>query len=224
MAFSPSVDWDGDFKENPKGTGSRSLGDDKFRDSKAAFRERFSRSHRMSLSTDNDLHGIHRAGSGKSAVEETNPSVNSEGSPVLGITGYLNTKKMTDGIPDDGTYAGIIGKPFIWQLQSYTGAAWAGMQAPIPADALDTILSADLLYDTSANVHTSTIITWVRSYLGGDYHGYISATGAIGGEPIHGIRYVTTGMLIYHGLSGTKTILKTAGTSFPAALLMIDSR
>ncbi len=211
MAFSPDVDWTSTFRELPTPTGARSSGDDEFRDTKTAFRERFARDHNMVLGSDNDLHGIHRAGTGRSSVQHTDPALNAAEEAIAGLGGYLNTERQDDRID-------------MFQVRSFSGSAWAGVAASIPSDHLDALPTSTFLVDSGVNVHASTIISWVRTYLGGDYHGFVPALGTIGGRPVHGIRYVTTSQIIINTLFGTVTWADSNPTHNPVALLMMDAR
>ena len=212
MAFSPSVDWNGEFKERPKGTGSRSLGDDAFRDTKVGFRERFIREHQMTLGTSNDLDGAHKPGSGRSPIQSTAPTVDYAGKtiPDSDDDGYVYY--------EPGTYSDRQ-----IEFNFSESSAWDNVAVPRPADYEDAIPAANHFTDTAANVHTSTIINWLQTHLAGSFHGYTPASGVIGGVPVLGIHKVDSDTLIFQALEEVIELARSSETAAPAALLMLDT-
>ncbi len=218
MAFSPSVDWDGDFKEDPKGTGLRSLGDDKFRDTKVAFRERVERSHSMDVGVDNANHGIHLTGSGRAGYDSGDPTENAAGELMGSIDGYIYVK--TQNIETQDT-----DESRLRVMNEYAGSAWAGIEHEAPSDIGDIIPASHHFISSGGDLHGSTLINWVQSFLGGDYHGYVSCTGVILSEQVTGITYVDSDILYYISASSpSASIERSDATSEDGALLMLNRR
>lgn len=211
MGFTPDVQWTGNFKEIPTPIGARSGGDDNFRDTKVAFRERFQREHEMELGTDNDLHGIHKVGSGVVETGPSGPTRNYAGEsiPASGLESYLRLDR--DPFIEDRQFVG-----------EYTSAsAWNALTPAVPSDAFDAIPTANYLVDTSANVGFSTMINWVRGRVGGDFHGHIPAVGVVAEIPISGIEYVTTGYIQFSFVGESVEYAKSEASGAPAAIILM---